>query len=62
MFRLDGFYRFNKRHRLEYSYYTLNSNGTNSLDEVDVGEDVVVNAKLESKLKGLTQITSSVLF
>lgn len=32
-FRLDGEYRFNDFHKVELSYYRINSNGTNSFSE-----------------------------
>lgn len=52
VFRLDGFYRFNPHHRIEYSYYSLKSKGTNEIDEsANIGDDVVsAGAKVESKL------------
>lgn len=38
--RLDGYYRFNPRHRIEFSYYKIDRSGTATLlKEIEFGDD-----------------------
>ena len=57
VFRLDGYYRFNKKHALTYSWYRITSDGNKTIEEeftwVDPGGTTVtipVGAKVDSFL------------
>jgi len=42
VFRVDGYYRFNKTHKLEFSYFGVNSDSGRTIDrEVDLGGKVI---------------------
>jgi len=39
VFRLDGYYRFNRAHRLEWTYYSLDRNGSSGLSrDIRIGD------------------------
>lgn len=41
IFRLDGYWRFFKRHRLEFGYYQFNTDGSKRLDEeIHIGDEI----------------------
>lgn len=41
IFRLDGYWRFFKRHRLEFGYYKFNTDGSRRLDqEISIGDEI----------------------
>lgn len=52
-FRLDGFWRFtkNRRHRLDFTYYTNRRSGKGSLDEtLEIGDNIIdVGATVETE-------------
>ena len=52
IFRLDGYWRFFKRHRLGFSYYQFNRDGNRTLDkEIEIGDEVFpINAEVNSEL------------
>lgn len=52
VFRLDGYYRFNPKHRIDYTYYSLKSDGTASnKNAIDIGDETLAaNASLDSEL------------
>jgi len=52
VFRLDGHYRFNDAHKVEFAYYSIKINGTNSISEALEFEGAVyqANASISSFL------------
>ncbi len=40
--RLDGYYRFNDRHRIEFSNFTVDRNGTTITPGLTIGDDVIL--------------------
>lgn len=53
VFRLDGIYRFNDKHALGFSYYSLKFTGSRVLDQDIQWGDVTfpINAKVDSEIK-----------
>ncbi len=53
IFRLDGLYRFNDKHGLGFSYYSLKFTGSRVLDQDIQWGDVTfpINAKVDSEIK-----------
>ncbi|HEX9136642.1 MAG TPA: hypothetical protein VF905_06825, partial [Nitrospirota bacterium] len=53
VFRLDGLYRFNDKHGLGFSYYSLKFTGSRVLDQDIQWGDVTfpINAKVDSEIK-----------
>jgi hypothetical protein len=53
VFRLDGLYRFNDKHGLGFSWYTLRFTGSRTLDrDIQWGDQTfAINAKVDSELK-----------
>jgi hypothetical protein len=44
VFRVDGYYRFNKTHKIEFSYFGVNSNSNRSLDKEITWDGKVISA------------------
>jgi hypothetical protein len=45
VFRLDSYYRFNDRHRVEFSYYSLNSSGSKqTTKDIEWGDSGIIQA------------------
>jgi hypothetical protein len=53
LWRLDGYWRFFKRHRLHFGYYGFNRDASVTLDEeIEIGDEVFpIGAKVNSDLK-----------
>lgn len=51
--RLDGYYRFNPRHRLEFSYFKVDRDGTATLlEDVEFGDEVfATGARVETNIE-----------
>jgi len=52
LFRLDGYWRFFKRHRLAFGYFQFNRDGSRTLnEEIEIGDEIFpVNALVSSEL------------
>lgn len=50
LFRLDGYYRFNDRHRINYAYYAARSSGSKTIDEEFEweGNDIGISANIQT--------------
>jgi hypothetical protein len=50
VFRVDGFYRFNERHRIDFSVFDLSRNGSKVLEKtIDfLGEEFVINTQVDA--------------
>ena len=41
VFRLDGFYRFNERHRIDWTWYSTSRDGSSTItEEIQVGDEI----------------------
>jgi hypothetical protein len=59
VFRLDGFYRFNPRHRLDWSWYQADRDGRKTInEEIEIGDEVFpIGATMDTEFKsGLIKI------
>ena len=59
VFRLDGFYRFNPRHRIDWTWYNSNREGSIIVtEELEIGDEIFpIGAALETEFKaGLMKI------
>ena len=52
IFRLDGYWRFAKKHRLAFGYYQFNRDATRTLDtQIEIGDQIFpINASVSSEL------------
>jgi hypothetical protein len=53
VWRLDGYWRFAKKHRLNFGYYQLNRDGSTGIsDSIEIGDIVIpIDAQVASELK-----------
>ncbi|MCJ7556891.1 MAG: hypothetical protein MUP90_08265 [Gammaproteobacteria bacterium] len=50
VFRIDGFYRFNKKHRIDFSYFDLSREGSKVLNRtIDfLGQEFLINTQVDA--------------